>query len=337
MAIGNIFKIPVKTSINHTLQSKSIMVVGKSKVGKSTVASEASRPVFLMTENGGEALTGFTPVPIASWSDFKNAVTQLCSAQGRENFDTVVIDTYTNLIILLDRYIGSKLSTEQKTLDFGSDAEYGKGTKAMRSELGFQLQRLANCGYLMLNIVHAEDKTNFDTGKDYIGTSLSTSLYGVAEKFVDQIIYIKRDRFTKGGAVEHRIYFNDSGGFAGTGGRFTPSVDFVPCSFKNLEKALLDAMSTLGTATGATLSVNQGPSVVIEAEDYDFDGLVDEFKTLTDKLVAGAPDTAPKKITGIVERILGVGKKVSALTAANSELLFEVIEVLKKEFDFELN
>lgn len=79
-----------------------------------------------MTENGGEALTGFTPVPIASWSDFKMAVSQLCTPQGRESFDTVVIDTYTNLILLLDKYIGSKLTTDNKSLDFGSDADFGK-------------------------------------------------------------------------------------------------------------------------------------------------------------------------------------------------------------------
>ncbi|NLV87711.1 MAG: AAA family ATPase, partial [Clostridiales bacterium] len=92
MAVGNIFEIPVKTTINASLNSKSILIVGKSKTGKSTLCSQAPRPIFLMTENGGEGLTGFTPVPIASWSDFKNAVNQLCSPKGRENFDTVVID-----------------------------------------------------------------------------------------------------------------------------------------------------------------------------------------------------------------------------------------------------
>lgn len=85
----NIFKVPQKTTVNASMNSKSIMIVGKSKVGKSTLASQAPRPIFLMTENGGEALTGFTPIPIASWSDFKSAVNQLCTPQGRESFDTV--------------------------------------------------------------------------------------------------------------------------------------------------------------------------------------------------------------------------------------------------------
>lgn len=122
----NIFNVPVKTEVNCSMNSKSIMVVGKSKSGKSTLAAQAPRPIFLMTENGGEALTGFTPIPIGSWSDFKSAVNQLCTAEGRKNFDCVVIDTYTNLILLLDKYIGSKMTTDKQSYDFGSDAEYGE-------------------------------------------------------------------------------------------------------------------------------------------------------------------------------------------------------------------
>lgn len=327
----NIFDVPVKTTVNRTLQSKSIMVVGKSKSGKSTIASQAPRPIFLMTENGGEALTGFTPVPIASWSDFKGAVNQLCTPQGREKFDTVVIDTYTNLILLLDKYVGSKLSTDKSVLDFGSDADYGKGAKAMRNELGIQLQKLANQGYLLLNIVHAEDKVDFDTGKSYIGTSLSNSLYGVAEKFVDQIVYLKREENKKTQTVEHRIWFNTKGGFNGAGGRFTPDVDSVPCSYANLEEALLTAMDKLGAA-GATLVTENKPSVIINTESWDFDALMADFKDMTEKLMAENPDNA-SRITHTVEKVLGPGKKVGALNVNQAELLAEVNSELKSEFN----
>lgn len=329
----NIFNIPVKTTVNRSLQSKSIMVVGKSKSGKSTIASQARRPIFLMTENGGEALVGFTPVPIGSWADFKMAVNQLCSPQGRENFDTVVIDTYTNLILLLDKYVGAKLSTEKTALDFGSDADYGKGAKAMRNELGIQLQKLANQGYLLLNIVHAEDKVDFDTGKAYIGTSLSNSLYGVAEKFVDQIVYLRRDENKKAGTIEHRIWFNSKGGFTGAGGRFTPKVDSVYCSFANLEEALLGAIDEMG-ASGVQLVTDDKPSVQIETNDnIDFTALQNEFKTLTDKLVAEDKENAPAKIKTIIEKTLGPGKKVGGLTAAQAELLAEIISNLKSEYN----
>lgn len=332
MPVGNIFSIPKKETINASLQSKSILIVGKSKTGKSTICAQAPRPVFLATENGTEMLTGMTNVPIASWSDFKNSVTQLCGPQGRENFDTVVVDTYTNLILLLDKYCGSKLSTEKTSFDFGSDADYGKGTKAMRSELGYQLQRLANCGYLILNIVHAEDKVDFETSKAYIGTSLSNSLFGVAEKFVDQIIYLRREeKPSKDGTFEYRTYFNATGGFAGTGGRLSPEEDYVPTDFKSIEAALLKAMQKVGATTGASLIQSSKPSVVIEAKEESFDDLMSVFVSITNDLVEKDPGNAAK-IKATVEGILGGGKKVSGLNSTQGELLSDIINNLKATF-----
>lgn len=330
----NIFNIPVKTTVNRSMQSKSIMVVGKSKSGKSTLCSEAPKPIFLMTENGVEALTGMVPVPIPSWSEFKQVVNQLCTPQGRQTYDTVVIDTYTNLILLLDKYIGGKLSTEKTSLDFGSDADYGKGTKAMRNELGVQLQKLANQGYLLMNIVHAEDKTDFETQKNYIGTSLSNSLYGVAEKFVDQIIYVRADEDKRTKEIEHTIWFNRKGGFAGAGGRFTPAMDSVHCSYKNLEEAILGAVDTIGATKGVETVVSDKPAVNIDVaeEKYDFEALKTEFQNLTAKLMAEDPGNADG-IKAVVEDTLGAGKTANKLTPAQAELMAEVLTNLKAHFN----
>ena len=274
------------------------------------------------------------PVPIASWSDFRAAVSQLCTPKGRENFDTVVIDTYTNLILLLDKYIGNKMTTEKNTYDFGSDADYGKGTKAMKNELGIQLQKLANQGYLLMNIVHAEDKTDFATQRSYIGTSLSNSLYGVAEKFVDQIIYLRKDENAKG-EIEHRIWFNSKGGFTGAGGRFTPDVDSVPCSFKNLEKALLGAIETIGTQDGVKLIESNKPSVTIDEPIYDFNAMRDEFSELVGKIMQANPANGAL-ITGIVDKYLGKGKKVGDCTPSQCEQL-DLILVEMRDLDKQTN
>lgn len=330
----NIFQVPKKETVNRSMQSKSIMVVGKSKSGKSTLCSEAPRPVFLMTENGVEALTGMVPIPITSWSDFKQYVNQLCTPQGRENFDTVVIDTYTNLILLLDKYVGGKLSTEKQSLDFGSDADYGKGAKAMRNELGIQLQKLANQGYILLNIVHAEDKVDFDSGKSYIGTSLSNSLYGVAEKFVDQIIYVKTEEDRQSKTEKHYIYFDKKGGFAGTGGRFTPKESKVECSYENLQAAILGAVDNLSATKGVKTTVEDKPAVQIDIaeETYDFQALKDEFNALTAKLMEEDSSNADG-IKTVVESTLGAGKTANKLTPAQAELMAEVLTNLKAHFN----
>lgn len=326
----DIFAAEEKTEVNCSMRAKSIMLCGMSKTGKSTIASQAPKPIFLMTENGTEALTGFTPIPIGSWADFKRAVTQLCTPKARERWSSVVIDTYTNLILLLDKYVGQKLTTDEKAMDFGSDAEYGRGTRAMKNELGVQLQKLANQGYLLLNIVHAEEKADFKTGKTYIGTSLSNSLYGVAEKFVDQIVYLDKKVNPTTSKVEHNIWFNSKGGFNGAGGRWTPSVDSVPTSYENLEKTLLDAIAKDAKNKGAKTSTSNAPSVTINnQEDYNFLELKKEFQTLTDKLIEANPNENAPKIKNCVESILGAGKKASDLSSAQSELLSEIITSIK--------
>lgn len=329
----NIFQVPKKETVNRSMQSKSIMVVGKSKSGKSTLCSEAPRPVFLMTENGVEALTGMVPIPIQSWSDFKQAVQQLCTPQGRQSFDSVVIDTYTNLILLLDKYIGGKLTTEKQNLDFGSDADYGKGAKAMRNELGIQLQKLANQGYILLNIVHAEDKVDFDTGKSYIGTSLSNSLYGVAEKFVDQIIYVKTEDDRQSKEEKHYIYFSKKGGFQGTGGRFTPKEDKVECSYENLEAAILGAVDNLSATKGVKTVVSDKPAVEIGVaeETYNFSALKKEFEELTNRIMEMDKANEPA-IRDVVTKVLGPGKTVGKMVETQGELLAEIITNLKSNF-----
>lgn len=204
----------------------------------------------------------------------------------------------------------------------------------MRNELGAQLQRLANQGYILINIVHAEDKVDFDTGKSYIGTSLSNSLYGVAEKFVDQIVYLRKD-INKDGSVEHRIWFNGKGGFAGAGGRFTPDVDSVPCSYDELEKALLGAMDKLGETSSkpVTFVEEDKPSVIIEEDKYDFEALLKEFNTLTKEIVDDDAAHNPLKIKAIVEAELGTGRKASDLSPNQAELLAIIVTNLKAEFN----
>lgn len=207
----------------------------------------------------------------------------------------------------------------------------------MRNELGIQLQKLANQGYLLLNIVHAEDKVDFATQRPYVGTSLSNTLYGVAEKFVDQIIYLRRDENKTTGKIEHKIWFNSKGGFSGTGGRWTPDVDSVDCSYANLEKVMLDAITKSATAQGAKTEEAKAPSVTISQDSPDFSKLKAEFQQITEKLVKEDQNNNPIKIKGCVESVLGAGKKVGDLGPTQTELLEDIIATIKQEFKLENN
>lgn len=222
------------------------------------------------------------------------------------------------------------MTTDKNSYDFGSDADYGRGSKGMKNELGIQLQRLANQGYLIMNVVHAEDKVDFNTQRQYIGTSLSNALYGVAEKFVDQIIYLRKDINPRTKQEEHTIWFNSKGGFSGAGGRWTPEVDSIPCSYENLEKIMLETMKKNATAIGAKTTESNSPSVVINQDGYDFLALKEEFQQLTDELLKTNAEQNAVKIKGCIESVLGVGRKANELGPAQAELLSEIISKLKE-------
>jgi hypothetical protein len=322
----DIFSIPVKTTISRTLQGKSVIVGGHAKSGKSFLLSKASKPAFIMTENGVEGITGITPIPCGSWAEFKNIVSQLLRPQGRENFDTIVIDSTTNLMILLDKAMGQKLSTDKESFDFGSDSAYGKGTKAMRNELTLQIQKLTQQGYFVAAITHTEDKVDFDTGKAYVGTTLSDSLYGVMDKAFDLTIYLERRIGKTSDKVEYITHFTPKGGFKKTGGRFVFPVDSCETSFANFEKYFLEAMDNQAEIQGSEI-VKEAKTIKM-TQEFDFAALQDEFKELTTFLTSENAENA-KLIQAAVSEVLGGNKKVKDLTANQAELLYDIINKLK--------
>lgn len=327
----DIFNTPVKTTINRTLSGLSINIVGKPKVGKTTFAASFSKPIFLCTENGISNIIGITPIPIASWGDFKSAVSQLAQVKAREMFDTVVIDSMTNLLLLLDKYTGSKMSTEKTSCEFGSELEFGKGSRVMRNELGIQLQKLTNQGYTVVSITHAEDKVDFDSGRSYIGTSLSNSIYGTLEKFVDMTVYLDRQEDKKTHEIKYLTHFTPKGGFAGTGGRFSPKQDSIPTDFHLFEQAMIEAMNEQANKIGAIVVEEQSPQMTIDVKengDLDLVALKNEFDELTKTLIEQNKENITK-IQSVIANVLGPNKKVAALVNGQEELLVEIINLLK--------
>lgn len=331
----DIFSVPKKEKINRTLLGKVINLAGMPKVGKSTVAAGAPDPIFLCTENGVENIVGITPIPIATWSDFVQAVNQLCTPKAKEMFKTVVIDSMTQLLVLLEKYEGSRQSTEKVQYQFASDMDYGKGNKGMKLLLGTQLQKLANQGYLTICITHCEMKSNFDTGKQYVGSSISNAIYNILERLVDQTIYLDRKE-SKNGKIEYRAWFNPKGGFSGAGGRFACDVDYTETSYKNIEDVLLRAMDEQAEKTGAEMTNEMKSSVNIETEDemFDYDALMKELNDITSSLVDKSGDNVAK-ISKSIASVLGPNRKATSLTKNQVELLNEVVQTLKH--DFELN
>lgn len=332
MAIGNIFDIPIKTEISTSLQGLSIAVAGESKAGKSTFCSQAPRPAFLQTELGTRNLTGIAPLETPTFNDFKSAVTQLCTPRGRETFDTVVIDSMTNLLLIVDRAYAAKASEGLKDdkqnpiiLESASDAPFGKGTKLVKNAIATQLQKLTNAGFLVMTILHVEEKTDFDSGKKYVGPTISPGLNNLIERFVDQTIYL-----TGKAGKDHNIHFTPKGGYPGASGRFTMQVDSIPTDFATFEKVFKEGIIN-GAKKKSAAVTDEELSASLDAPDYDYLALQKELPTLLRQIMDMDPDNS-LKIQAIVAAEIGSGQKATEIKLEHVENLYNIITTLKTEF-----
>ena len=333
MALGNIFNIPIKTEISTSLQGLSVAVGGASKSGKSTFCSQASRPAFLQTEVGDRNLVGITPIRTATFNDFKSAVNQLCSPKGREQFDTVVIDSMTNLLLIVDKAYAAKAGEGQKdsfgqqvTLENASDAPFGKGMKLIKNAIAGQLQKLTNAGFLVLTIIHLEEKTDFDSQVKYIGPTISVGLNNLIERFVDQTIYL-----TGKAGIDHKLHFTPKGGYSGTGGRFTMTIDTIPTNFAEFEKAFKEGIANGAAKKSAVVTEEEAVSV-LDVPDYDYLALKAELPVVLQKIMDLDSENA-NKIQAIVAAEIGSGQKATEIKLEHVENLHNIIAKLKSEFE----
>lgn len=318
------------TKISRDLEGTTWLIYAPAKAGKTTLASTFPKPLFLTTEKGLNALPGVYAQPINSWAEFKTAVNQLARKEVRERYDTIVIDTLTNLIEWLDLYIGSQLSTDKEVYKYGTDVPYGRGTARVGKELNEMLQKLVKHNYTIVTIAHAEEKTNFNTKQAMMTTSLDKKPGLVIDRFVDNILFLDNIEL-RDGTVERRLHFRGTNNFK-AGSRYKYVPDYCLATYEDLKAAVLQAIDqqeqeTPGMVTSASRAdLEQN----YKTPEYDFEALITEFNSITQNLMAADPNNQ-NKIVEIVENELGTGRRVSQLNKNQAELLFVIINELKRK------
>ena len=135
------------------------MIYGAPKVGKSTFCSQREKTLFLDTENGLKSLETFR-VNIGSWEDFMAVCGELTAAKGKLPYKTLVIDTIDNLFGYCRDYVRKKLKIQHE-----SDAAYGKGWDAVKSEFAPAMGFLKSLGIGIVYVSHGRnDKIESRTG-----------------------------------------------------------------------------------------------------------------------------------------------------------------------------
>jgi hypothetical protein len=300
-------------------------IYGEAKTGKTTLATQAGTALLFAFERGYNALPGVFPVDVTSWGDVRSLVRELKKKEVKEKFQTVIFDTVDIAGTLCEKYICA-----QNGVDKIGEIPYGQGWTLMKKEFEEILRTITQLGYALFLISHEKDKVfKRKDGTEYNQTVPScpttfneiaknvADIYGYAEKYGDE-----------NGVSKVRLVLRSKDNSVDCGCRFKFIEPIIEMSYKALVEAINTAIDKEAELTNGKFVTNDRNFVSV-AKALDYDALLVEFNNLATSLMEKDAAAYGPKITFIVDKYLGRGKKVSDSTPAQVELIDQIVSEIK--------
>ena len=118
---------------------------------------------------------------------------------------------------------------------------------------------------------------------------------------------------------------------ADTGCRFKYIVNTINFEYSDLVKALENAIETEAQMTNNASLFTDEKVKAVEVVNYDYDALMAEFQSIVSVLMEKDNNFYTPRITQIVDKYLGKGRKVSEATRDQAEFIFLIISEMKEE------
>ncbi len=322
MAIDLLSLTPHKVS--RDLSGYITYIYGAPKCGKTTLAAQMEKPLLLAFEPGYHALPGVLAQDVTSWAEMKQIYRQLKDPRVQEMYRCVIVDTIDIAADRCKKYICNQNGIE----DLG-DLGYGKGWTKFKEEFNEVFRGLTQLGYAVffighekLEVVDNPDGTKTTKIRPQLSNSTKTVIAGMAD--------IYGYAHQKAAGEMSVLTLRDGSGIIECGCRFKYMPLEIVMSYKNLVNALNEAIDKEAEETNNMYVTNErivAPSEVV----YDYDALMEEFQSIVGTLMSKGTSNGPK-ITTIVEKYLGKGKKVGDTTPDQAEFVHLIVTDLKDEF-----
>ena len=159
------------------------MVYGQPKIGKTTFASHATKPLFLATEPGTKALEVYD-VQIRDWDTLLTTLGEV--AKGDHDFKEIVVDTVDNAYEFCKAAVCA-----ENGWDDPADAGYGKGFNAVNGEFKRVMLKLVSLPYGVMLLSHAKEKIVETRTGDYtrIVPTMPDGAAKIVKGLVDVMLY----------------------------------------------------------------------------------------------------------------------------------------------------
>lgn len=321
MAIDLLALKPHKVS--RDLSGYITYIYGAPKCGKTTLAAQMDKPLLLAFEPGYHALPGIMAQDITSWAEMKQVYRQLKMPEVKEIYNCVIVDTIDIAADRCKKYICNQNGIE----DLG-DLGYGKGWTKFKEEFNEVFRGLTQLGYAVFFIGHEklESIDNPDgTKTTKIRPQLSNSTKTVIAGMADIYGYAHQ----KAAGEMSVLTLRDGSGIIECGCRFKHMPVEITMSYKNLIDALNEAIDKEAVETAGQFVTNERIVAPVEVS-YNYEALMGEFQDLVGQLMSKGTTNGPK-ITAVVEKYLGKGKKVSDTTPEQAEFVSLIVSDIKAD------
>lgn len=325
MAINLLAIQPHKVS--RDLSGYITLLYGPAKVGKTTFGAQMPGELILATERGYNALPGVIVQDITSWSDIKQVVRELKKPEIQAVYKSLIVDTIDLAADMCQKYVCNQLGIE----NIGDGGWTNNGWDKYKREFEDVFRTLAQLGYAILFISHDKEITiKPENGIEYqqIRSSMQTSALKIVENMSDIIAYAHP--VIREGQPRRILTLRSADNSIRCGCRFKYMVPEIDFSYDNLVKALNDAIDKEAAETGGKF-VTEERIAAIETPTYDYDALMNEFATIAGELMNKEPTYYQPRITQIVEKYLGKGKKVADTTRDQAEFLYLIVTEIKSD------
>ena len=312
--------------VSRDLSGYITYIYGAEKSGKTTFASHMPSPLILAFERGYNALPGVMAQDITTWGEMRQVLRELKKSEVQAKFKSIAIDTIDVAGALCEKYVCA-----QNGVDTLSAIPYGQGWTLVKKEFDEVFRTISQLGYAIVFISHSKDKTfKRKDGTEYnqIIPTCPTSYNNIAKDAAD--IYAYAEKYTDNGEAKVRLVLRSPDNSAETGSRFKYIAPIIDFTYDNLVNALNNAIDKEAQMHDNKFVTDERDCAAV-AKTYDYDALMTEFQELVGKLMSKDSNYFAPRITQIVDKYLGKGKKIADATLEQAEFISLIVTEIKDD------
>lgn len=318
--------------VSRDLSGYITFIYGPAKVGKTTFGSKMPGHLLLAFERGYNALPGVRAIDVTTWGEMKQIVRELKKPEVKEVYKSIIVDTADVAADACQKYICNQLGIE----NIGDGGWSTNGWAKYKKEFEDTFRTLTQLGYAVVFISHEKEKTiKLQTGTEYqqMGSSMQSSAMAIVENMSDIIGYA-HPVVDKNGESKRVLSLRSPDNTIRCGCRFRYIAPEIEFSYESLTKALNDAIDKEANETNNQFVTNERQTAPVYKE-YDYEALMTEFQDLVGGLMNKNPQFYGPRITQVVDKYLGKGKKVSDATLDQAEFISLIIDEIKADLSAE--